>query len=120
VQGIHGEGMVRMEREDLSGMSGAERERVLGEHRREEANWRFDLRRGPLLRVKLVRLGEEEHLLLLTMHHVVFDGWSTAILVREFVSLYEGYAAGKGAVLPELGVQYADYAVWQRRRMEGG
>ncbi|HEV2149878.1 MAG TPA: amino acid adenylation domain-containing protein, partial [Longimicrobiaceae bacterium] len=74
----------------------------------------FDLERGPLLRASLVRLGDDESLLLFAMHHVVGDGWSTGVLVREVSALYRAFARGEPSPLPELPVQYGDYAVWQR------
>ncbi|HEX5720801.1 MAG TPA: amino acid adenylation domain-containing protein [Thermoanaerobaculia bacterium] len=81
---------------------------------RSEALRPFDLTRGPLLRARLVRLAEEEHLFLLTMHHAVSDEWSVAVLMREVGAIYTG--AGE---LPELPVQVADYAVWQREWLRG-
>ncbi|MFL6202324.1 MAG: amino acid adenylation domain-containing protein, partial [Thermoanaerobaculia bacterium] len=86
---------------------------------REEARRPFDLARGPLLRAVLLRLGPEEHQVLLTMHHIVSDGWSAGILVREVAALYEARLRGEGSPLPELAVQYADFAVWQRRWLAG-
>ncbi|TFF33655.1 non-ribosomal peptide synthetase, partial [Pseudomonas sp. RIT623] len=85
-----------------------------------EARRLFDLREGPLLRVKLVRLDEHDHVLVLTQHHSVSDGWSLQILVRELVALYQGLREGRPAQLPPLPVQYADYASWQRQWMESG
>ncbi|HZI48085.1 MAG TPA: condensation domain-containing protein, partial [Pyrinomonadaceae bacterium] len=79
----------------------------------------FDLKRGPLLRVTLVRLKDDEHVLLLAMHHIVSDAWSIGVLVGEVVALYEGYAAGREVKLPELPVQYADFAAWQRKWLQG-
>jgi amino acid adenylation domain-containing protein/FkbM family methyltransferase len=86
---------------------------------REEAMRPFDLARGPLLRAALARLGAEEHALLATMHHIVSDGWSTGILVREIAALYRAFAAGRSSPLPELPVQYADFAAWQRHWLSG-
>ena len=86
---------------------------------REEAAAGFDLASGPLIRGRLIRMGEEEHALLITMHHIVSDGWSIGVFIRELSSLYSAFARGEEDPLPELGVQYADYAVWQRRWMEG-
>ncbi|HVR95472.1 MAG TPA: amino acid adenylation domain-containing protein, partial [Thermoanaerobaculia bacterium] len=80
---------------------------------RDEAQRPFDLERGPLLRLALLRLGERDHVLLLTMHHIVSDGWSMGVLVREIGALYAG------SPLPELAVQYADFAVWQRHWLQG-
>ena len=74
---------------------------------------------GPLVRVQLLRLGEAEHVLLFTLHHIISDGWSTGILVREVAALYEAYREGRESPLPELALQYADYAVWQREWLQG-
>ncbi|ATL66804.1 non-ribosomal peptide synthetase [Nocardia terpenica] len=86
---------------------------------REEARRSFDLSTGPLLRSRLVRLADDDHVLLLTMHHVVSDGWSIGVLVREFNALYDAYSAGEESPLPPLSVQYADFAVWQRDWLSG-
>jgi len=80
----------------------------------------FDLEQGPLLRVRLLRLGEEEHVLTLVQHHIVSDGWSMPIMVDELVRLYAGYRSGEAVHLPGLPIQYADYAIWQRNWMEAG
>ena len=83
----------------------------------------FDLARGPLLRTVLLRRGPDEHLLLVVMHHIVSDGWSLSLFVRELAELYGAFAGGAppaGLVLPELPVQYADYAAWQRERWRDG
>ena len=76
----------------------------------------FDLRKGPLIRGRLIRVGAQEHVLLMTVHHIVFDGWSMGILIRELGALYGAYRAGGSDPLPPLGIQYADYAVWQRHK----
>ncbi|HKS08544.1 MAG TPA: amino acid adenylation domain-containing protein [Pyrinomonadaceae bacterium] len=86
---------------------------------REEAAKPFDLTRGPLLRVTLVRLSAECHLLLVTMHHIVADGWSVTLLVQELGELYAAYRNGEPSSLPELEVTYADYAMWQREWLKG-
>ncbi|UFH51603.1 amino acid adenylation domain-containing protein [Pseudomonas sp. KNUC1026] len=80
----------------------------------------FDLENGPLLRVRLLKVGAEEHVLTLTLHHIVSDAWSTPILVQELVRLYAGFAQGQPAELPALPIQYADYALWQRTWMANG
>ena len=85
----------------------------------EEALRPFDLSRGPLLRVTLLRLDQQEHVLLLTIHHIVSDGWSTAVLFRELSALYAAFSTGKLATLPELPIQYADFAAWQREWLQG-
>ncbi len=79
----------------------------------------FDLTTGPLIRGALLRLDAGEHLLLLTIHHIVSDGWSMGVLVREIAALYEAGVGGGAAVLPELPIQYADYALWQRQWLAG-
>ncbi|HET7286303.1 MAG TPA: condensation domain-containing protein, partial [Pyrinomonadaceae bacterium] len=84
-----------------------------------EARQPFDLSSGPLLRAGLIRLGEEDHILLLTMHHVVSDGWSVGVLVREVTALYEAFSKAKPSPLPELTIQYADYAAWQQQWLQG-
>ncbi|MGA4423588.1 amino acid adenylation domain-containing protein, partial [Ralstonia nicotianae] len=95
-------------------------EHQLGLQAEAEARTPFDLEQGPLIRGRLVKLGEQEHVLLITMHHIVSDGWSQGVLARELGSLYEAYRAGNADPLPALPIQYADYAVWQRRWLEGG
>ena len=80
----------------------------------------FDLLAGALLRVRLFRLGEHEHVLTLCMHHIVSDGWSGQLLVSEFVRLYQAAVAGQDAQLPALPIQYADYAIWHRSWLEAG
>ncbi len=108
---------------DLGGLGPAARRSEADRLTREEARRPFDLARGPVLRGKLLRLGPEEHVLLLAMHHIVSDGWSMGLLVDELEAAYSALRAGGGPplahVLPPLPVQYADFAVWQRRRSAG-
>jgi non-ribosomal peptide synthetase component F len=85
-----------------------------------EARLPFDLSRPPVLRTKLVRTAAGSHLLLLTLHHVAADGWSIGVLMREVVALYGAFAAGLPSPLPELPIQYADYAAWQQDRLAAG
>lgn len=80
----------------------------------------FDLARGPLMRGLLVRLDEQSHMLALTLHHIVFDGWSMGIILHEIVTLYHAFVAGVTVPLPALPIQYADYATWQRQRLAPG
>ena len=80
----------------------------------------FDLQEGPLLRVTLLRLAADEHVLVLVQHHIVSDGWSMQLVVEELVQLYAGYSQGQDVQLPALPIQYADYAVWQRSWMDAG
>jgi amino acid adenylation domain-containing protein len=104
---------------DLEMLPAAERGPAADRLGAEEAERPFDLDRGPLFRTTLLRLGAEEHRLLLTMHHVVADGWSLGVLVRELTTLYTAFAAGQASPLPEPPVQYADFAVWQREWLAG-
>jgi aspartate racemase len=85
----------------------------------EEAQQSFDLATGPLFRVQLLRLEEAEHMLLVTMHHIVYDGWSYDIFLREVAALYDAFSSGKPSPLPELPIQYADFAHWQREWLQG-
>jgi amino acid adenylation domain-containing protein len=104
---------------DLRGLAEPERE---AEERRlvlEATRRPFDLARGPLFRGMLLRLGDEEHLLLVSMHHIVSDGWSMGVLSRELTAFYDAFTTGTPAGLPDLPIQYADYAVWQRERLQG-
>src|SRR6202451_1694981 len=93
----------------------AELQRVMAE----ESGKEFDLAAGPLIRGRLIQLAEQEHALLISMHHIVSDGWSGGVVVKDLSVLYEAYGRGEEDPLPELGVQYADYAAWQRKWMEG-
>ncbi len=104
---------------DLSGLPEAGREAEARLRVEEEARRPFELERGPLLRTKLLRMGEREHVLVLVMHHIVSDGWSMGILVRELAGLYEAFSKGRPSPLAELPVQYADYAAWQREWLSG-
>ncbi|MGY2224210.1 amino acid adenylation domain-containing protein [Pseudomonas gingeri] len=97
-----------------------EREVAIREYVEAEVGRPFDLVRGPLLRVRLLQLGETEHVLVLTLHHIVADGWSMPIMVDELVQLYAGYSQGHEVDLQALPVQYADYAQWQRQWMAAG
>jgi ribosomal protein S18 acetylase RimI-like enzyme len=104
---------------DLSGLPAAEREAEVLRLANEEAHCAFDLAQGPLLRAGLLRLGPEEHVLLLTTHHIAADGWSVGVLFNDLGALYGALAAGKPSPLPELPVRYVDYACWQREWLQG-
>ncbi len=84
-----------------------------------EARTPLDLKNGPLVRTELLELGPEEHVLLFTTHHIVFDGWSRRILVNDLAALYDAFCDGRPSPLQELPLQYADYAVWQRNYLQG-
>ena len=105
----------RLDREDLTNLTAQELEVEVRRITNEEAGTGFDLRRGPLIRVKVLRLEEEQHVALFTMHHIVSDGWSMEILIREIGALYKAYLLGQESPLSELPIQYADYAKWQRQ-----
>jgi amino acid adenylation domain-containing protein len=103
---------------DLTALTAGERETEVRRLLPEEARRPFDLERGPLLRILLLRLGDGDHLLLLNLHHIVTDAWSMDLLVSEIGALYPALAAGRPSPLPELTIQYADFAAWQRREQE--
>ena len=103
---------------DLTQLKNADLDREIERLSAVEASFRFDLSSDSLLRVKLLLLGEEDSVLLITMHHIVSDGWSMDVLVRDLAAFYEEFTLGKPAQLQELPVQYADYAVWQREWLE--
>jgi amino acid adenylation domain-containing protein len=118
-QEIRAASPLRLSIEDLSGLP--EEQRTAEVRRRAAAAARepMDLAEGPLLRLKLLRESERRHVLVLAVHHSVFDGWSGGVLVRELAALYEANRAGNATPLAELPVQYADYAVWQRQWLQG-
>ncbi|WP_259675526.1 non-ribosomal peptide synthase/polyketide synthase [Burkholderia gladioli] len=103
--------------DDLGGQ--ADREAALEALRRDEARIAFDLARGPLIRGRLVRLADDDHVLLVNMHHIVSDGWSIAVLTRDLGAAYDACRRGVAPDLPALPIQYADYALWQRRWLGG-
>ena len=117
---------------DLSGWQGLAGDDLVSKLVRLEAQRPFDLSRGPLLRISLLRLNgacgrgqaptlqaPQEHVLLLTLHHIVTDAWSMGVLLREWMTLYQAEMKGKPSPLPELPIQYADYALWQRSFLQG-
>ncbi|WP_455917339.1 non-ribosomal peptide synthetase [Pseudomonas cerasi] len=105
---------------DLSDLPGAEREARAQQIREDEARTQFDLEKGPLLWVTLVRLDDEDHQLLVTLHHIIADGWSLSILIDEFSRLYAAATQGQTLELPTLALQYADYGSWQRQWLAEG
>ncbi|WP_263451602.1 non-ribosomal peptide synthetase [Hyalangium gracile] len=112
------EATLEVPRIDLTGLP-PEARRAEVERLAHEETWRpFDLEKGPLLRATLIAIEPQEHVLLLTMLHIVSDGWSLGVLNRELALLYEAFAADRPSPLPPLPIQYADFAVWQRRWME--
>jgi amino acid adenylation domain-containing protein len=103
---------------DLSSLPGNEREAEARRLAMGAAKVAFDLAKDPLLRAQVLRLADREHVFLLTLHHIASDAWSLGVLYRELAALYEAFVTGKPCPLPELPIQYADFGVWQRRRME--
>ncbi|MEU2665740.1 amino acid adenylation domain-containing protein [Micromonospora sp. NPDC007220] len=113
-------GPVALPVKDLTALPRPERSRRADEAAEAEARAPFDLAAGPLLRTALLRLAPDEHRWLLTVHHMVADGWSVGILIGEVTALYAAYARGEAPALAELPVQYPDYTLWQRRHLGGG
>jgi amino acid adenylation domain-containing protein len=104
---------------DLRDYPGAEREKRALELIDDDEQRLFNLVKGPLLRATLIRIDEEDHIFQFTLHHIVCDGWATAIIVREIADMYEAFSAGKASPLPDLPVQYPDFACWQRQWLQG-
>ena len=104
---------------DLSGLPGADREREIRRAVLALQSPSFDLVRGQLLCAVLLRLGEDDHVFCLTLHHIACDGWSLGVLIREVMVLYDSFSRASVPSLPKLPVQYADFAVWQRRWLQG-
>ncbi|WP_409285766.1 amino acid adenylation domain-containing protein, partial [Pseudomonas protegens] len=105
---------------DLSSIDATAREQAVAAEAQRQSLLPFDLGNGPLLRVKLLQLAEQEHVLLLTLHHIVSDGWSMNVLIDEFIRCYDAFERGEAPQLPPLPIQYSDYALWQRRWLEAG
>ncbi|MEU7157964.1 amino acid adenylation domain-containing protein [Streptomyces chrestomyceticus] len=105
---------------DLAPLPEAERDAALDRLLRAQTEAPFDLRHGPLLRAALVRLGEADHVLALCLHHIVTDGWSASVITRDLEAMYRARLRGERADLPELAVQYADFAAWQRASDDSG
>jgi hypothetical protein len=112
-------GPVTVEIVDLEPIPAADRERAAADFIRNEVQRPFDLARGPLFRPVLLRFGPEEHDLLVSVHHATVDGWSLGIVARELDALYSAYVDGRPSPLPELPLQYADFALWQRQWLSG-
>ena len=104
---------------DLSLIPVAKQNKIITQLSEEEAQQPFTLESCPLLRVKLLRLAEEEHILLLTMHHIISDGWSMGILVQEVATIYQAFCAEKPSTLETLPFQYVDFSAWQRKWLQG-
>jgi len=118
-QVIHAPGALKLARVDVGALPAEAREAEALRLARQEAERPFELATGPLLRTTLVRLADTEHVLVVVLHHIVSDGWSITVLIQEMSALYEAFAQGRPSPLPELAVQYADYALWQRQWLTG-
>src|SRR5262245_45793513 len=112
-------GEVRLPVIDLSELEATNRRSESRRIIREESGRGFDLQRGPLFRIELLRESGAQHQLMVNMHHIISDGWSRGVMIREVGQLYDDYSNGEQASLAEPEIQYADYAVWQRQRLQG-
>src|SRR5262245_47286091 len=119
LQVIDAPGRFTLPKTDLSALEDSSRWSRVQQLMQAEVEYRFDLTRDQPFRVSLLRLAEQDHVLLLTQHHIVSDGWSMGILVRELSELYAAYVQGLESPLPEPALQYADYALWQREWLQG-
>jgi amino acid adenylation domain-containing protein len=104
---------------DLSNLPNIEREDTANKLAQQESTKPFYLEKEPLIRVTLVILNEADYILLFTMHHIISDGWSTGVFIKELLGLYQAFCLGKPSPLPELSIQYADFAIWQRQCFKG-
>ncbi|NET84984.1 MAG: amino acid adenylation domain-containing protein, partial [Moorea sp. SIO1F2] len=118
-QVIHPDSTININVVDLQQYPEPERETILKQEVQREATTPFDLEVAPLIRCKLWQLDSSEYVLVLTMHHIVSDGWSMGILIEELSSLYQAFCVGAPSPLPELPIQYADFALWQRQWLSG-
>ena len=119
VQVIHEPAPLTVPVTDLSNLPEVERETRAHQLASEQAKHRFDLVRGPLWKTSVLQLGEEDFVVLFTMHHIVSDGWSLGVLGREVATLYEAFLQQQPSPLPELEIQYADFAHWQHELLQG-
>ncbi len=119
VQRVHPQAEALASRVDLSGLPPQERESAARRLVEQASRRPFDLSKGPLFRFALLELGPADKVLLLVIHHIAADGWSLGVLLRELSLLYPALAAGESSPLPELEIQYADFAAWQRRTLQG-
>lgn len=104
---------------DQPGLASAERDAEVARRSMEDARKPFDLANDRLLRISILRFDPTDHVMLVNMHHIVSDGWSLGVIVKEMLALYSAFAAGKGSPLPELAIHYGDFATWQREWLAG-
>ncbi|MBO4122680.1 amino acid adenylation domain-containing protein [Cupriavidus gilardii] len=120
VQRIHPPSTLPIAVSDLRNIEPSQRDGEIQSQVDAEAQAPFDLELGPLLRVRLLWLADDDHILLVTMHHIVSDGWSMNVVIDEFARLYAGFVTGQPVPLPPLQIQYADYAAWQKQWLDAG
>src|SRR5205814_3755610 len=116
---VHPAAGFKLEEAELGAFAPTQREAELARISNEEARTPFNLEKAPLLRIKLLRLAAEEHVLLITTHHIVSDAWSLGIFYNELAALYYGICRGEPAALKPLSISYSDYAAWQREILRG-
>ncbi len=119
IQIINPEAKININLLDLRQLEITERETLVTEQAKLEATTPFDLENAPLIRCNLLQLSVSEYVLLITMHHIISDGWSMGILIQELFSLYQAFIQGKSSPLAQLPIQYADFAVWQKQYLSG-
>ena len=119
VQVIHPNGNITISSVNLEALPDVEQAAEVQRLVKEESQRSFDLVQGPLLRVTLLQLARESHILLLTIHHIISDGWSMGIFFRELSHIYTAFSGGESASLPKLPLQYADFAHWQKNWLQG-
>ncbi|WP_338485301.1 non-ribosomal peptide synthase/polyketide synthase [Pseudomonas trivialis] len=120
LQQVAVEPLLIIEQSDISNLPAAAREQAVAAAATAQSLQPFNLETGPLLRVQLLKLDAREHVLLLTLHHIVSDGWSMNVLIDEFIRFYDAHERNETPQLPALPIQYSDYALWQRRWLEAG
>ena len=119
-QSVEPDVSLSIEMADLTALALDVREQEAQRRAIDESRRPFDLTRAPLARVSLLRLGEADHAVLLTMHHLITDGWSFSVAAGELATLYETYCHGRPSPLPGMPIQYADFARWQRDQLQTG
>ena len=119
VQIVHPPGPFEIRRFQIHGSTDSQKWAEALKVSEQETTRPFNLATGPLLRASLLDLQLQRHLLVLTIHHIISDGWSMGVLYRELFTLYEEFASKRSCSLPDLPIQYADFAIWQRRRLQG-
>ncbi|MEM1290627.1 MAG: amino acid adenylation domain-containing protein [Cyanobacteria bacterium P01_H01_bin.162] len=119
MQAVSAPAPITIKQQDLRSLPSSERETEVRRQAIAAAQTRFDLTQAPLLRVKLLQLAELESVVLLTMHHIIADGWSMEVLLQELAWLYRAHLTGADPTLPALPIQYGDFAVWQREWLQG-